>query len=31
MSRCILINSLTAVPLGCLWVALWAVVGIMTN
>jgi hypothetical protein len=28
---CILINSLTVVPLGCLWVALWAVVGIMTN
>jgi hypothetical protein len=30
-SRCILINSLTAVPLGCLWVALWAIVGIMTK
>jgi hypothetical protein len=31
MSRCILIKSLSAVPLGCLWVALWAVVVIMTN
>jgi hypothetical protein len=30
-SRCILINSLTVVPLGCLWVALWAIVAIMTN
>jgi hypothetical protein len=28
---CILINSLTVVPLGCLWVALRAIVGIMTN
>jgi hypothetical protein len=30
-SRCILINPLIVVPLECLWVALWAVVGIMTN
>jgi hypothetical protein len=28
-SRCILINSLTVVPLWCLWVALRAIVGIM--
>jgi hypothetical protein len=30
-SKCILINSLTVVPLGCLWVALRAIVGIMTK
>jgi hypothetical protein len=30
-SRCILINSLIAVPLGCLWVALRAIVGIMCH
>jgi hypothetical protein len=30
-SRCILINSLIVVPLGCLWVALRAIVGKMTN
>jgi hypothetical protein len=30
-SMCILINSLIVVPLGYLWVALWADVGIMTN
>jgi hypothetical protein len=29
--RCIPINSLTAVPLGCLWVVLRAIVGIMTK
>jgi hypothetical protein len=30
-SRYILVNSLVVVPLGCLWVALWALVGIMTT
>jgi hypothetical protein len=30
-SRCILIKSLIVFPLGCLWVALWAVVCIVTN
>jgi hypothetical protein len=30
-SRCNLISSLIAVPLGCLWVALRAIVGVMTK
>jgi hypothetical protein len=30
-SRCILINSLTVDPLGCLWVALMAIIGIMSK
>jgi hypothetical protein len=31
MGRHILVKPLAVVLLGCLWIALWAIVGIMTN